>query len=83
MVATLGLASSQGLCVYQTKTPPFPAQGTEFAPAQLQGPHSVHSLASEPQGGPACTALFTSVGVLVLFCDVPAEPGLEAVYREC
>lgn len=64
MVATLGLASSQGLCVYQTKTPPFPTQGIVYVPAQPQGSCSAHSLASDLRGGPAGAAPSTIMGGL-------------------
>lgn len=73
----LGLAS---------KDTPFPAQGTEFAPAQPRGLCSPHSLASDMQGGPRLDSPFTSTRGVgrggLLFCSVPTLPDLEAVYRE-
>ena len=82
MVATLGLASSQGLCVYQTKTPPFPTPGIECAPTQPRDFCLAHSLASALRGGPAGLAPSTIMGVWVQLWNVPTEFGPEAVYRE-
>lgn len=53
------------------------------APAQPLGwgPHSLYSVASDTQGGPACIVPFISLGACVHFCNVPPEASLRPLTR--
>lgn len=73
----LGLARSRGLSLHVSKTPPF--LGPRDRLPQLS-PWTGSPFTAQPGSG---LFLLPVWGSCVLFCNVPTEPSLEAIYQEC